>query len=56
MEIFYDDFNENEEEWLQAAARNSAFDFLADPEEDIYTLDDGIPFQWEDGDSATPNS
>lgn len=31
-------------EWLKAAARNPAFDFLKDPEEDIYTLDDGKPF------------
>ncbi len=33
----------NEAEWLQAAAQNSAFDFLNDPAEDIYTLDDGKP-------------
>jgi len=31
----------NEAEWLQAAARNPAFDFLNDPEEDIYSLSDG---------------
>lgn len=34
----------NETEWLQAAATNPAFDFLKDPEEDIYTLSDGRPF------------
>jgi hypothetical protein len=34
----------DEEEWLQAAARNPAFDFLKEPEEDIYTLADGKPF------------
>ena len=33
-----------EEEWLKAAASNPAFDFLADPDEDIYALDDGKPF------------
>ena len=33
------------EEWLQAAARNPAFDFLHDPEEDIYSVSDGKPFQ-----------
>jgi hypothetical protein len=33
-----------EEEWLQAAAANPAFDFLKDPEEDIYTVADGKPF------------
>ena len=34
----------SETEWLQAAAANPAFDFLKDPEEDIYTLSDGRPF------------
>jgi len=34
----------DEEEWLQAAAANPAFDFLKEPEEDIYTLADGKPF------------
>ncbi len=33
-----------EEEWLQFAAANPAFDFLKDPEEDIYTPLDGRPF------------
>ena len=33
-----------EREWLRAAAGNSAFDFLKDPAEDIYSLDDGQPF------------
>lgn len=34
----------DETEWLQAAARNPAFAFLSDPEEDIYSLVDGKPF------------
>jgi hypothetical protein len=34
----------DETEWLQGAARNPAFDFLKEPEEDIYTLADGKPF------------
>jgi hypothetical protein len=34
----------DESEWLQAAARNPAFDFLKDAAEDIYTLEDGRPF------------
>ena len=34
----------DETAWLQAAARNPAFAFLADPEEDIYSLEDGQPF------------
>jgi len=33
----------NETEWFQAAARNPAFDFLKDAEEDIYSLADGKP-------------
>ena len=31
-------------EWLKAAGSNPAFDFLKDPEEDIYSLEDGKPF------------
>ncbi|MEZ4664180.1 MAG: hypothetical protein R2911_42160 [Caldilineaceae bacterium] len=34
----------DEQQWLQAAARNPVFDFLNDPEEDIYSLEDGEPF------------
>ena len=34
----------DELEWLRAAARNSAFDYLNDPKEDIYSLADGEPF------------
>ena len=34
----------DEMKWLRAATRNSAFDFLKEPEEDIYTLADGRPF------------
>jgi hypothetical protein len=34
----------DDREWLQAAANNPEFDFLKDPEEDIYTLADGKPF------------
>ncbi|MGD1809235.1 Z1 domain-containing protein [Dapis sp. BLCC M126] len=36
----------NEQEWLYAAATNPVFDFLKDPEEDIYTLKDGKPFTY----------
>jgi len=35
----------DEAEWLRAAATNPAFDFLKDPEEDIYSLTDGEPFR-----------
>jgi len=34
----------DEMEWLRGAAANPAFDFLKEPEEDIYTLADGRPF------------
>lgn len=34
----------NEREWLHAATRGGAFDFLNAPEEDLYTLRDGKPF------------
>jgi hypothetical protein len=33
----------SESEWLQAASKNEAFDFLNDPKEDIYSLADGKP-------------
>jgi hypothetical protein len=33
-----------EQEWLYAASKNPAFDFLKNPEEDIYSLADGKPF------------
>lgn len=34
----------DEQEWLRAATVNPAFDFLKEPEEDIYTVADGKPF------------
>jgi hypothetical protein len=38
----------SEAEWLQSAARNPAFEFLKDAEEDIYSLSDGKPFNDEE--------
>lgn len=35
----------DEGEWLRAAARNPAFDFLNETEEDIYSLHDGEVFR-----------
>lgn len=32
-----------EQEWLKAAASNPIFAFLHNPEEDVYTLEDGKP-------------
>lgn len=44
-DLNYQDTEEiDEQEWLHAAANNPVFDFLNDPEEDIYTLADGKPF------------
>ncbi|MBF0464382.1 MAG: hypothetical protein HQK88_08300 [Nitrospirae bacterium] len=37
-------FDINENEWRRCAAANPVFDFLKEPEEEIYTLDDGKPF------------
>ncbi len=38
-----EDFSENE--WRQAAVNNEAFDFLNDPDEDIYSPTDGKPLE-----------
>jgi hypothetical protein len=37
-----DEFDEIE--WLKASLSNPAFEYLRDPEEDIYTIKDGKPF------------
>ena len=42
--LMADEADFDEQEWMRAAARNPAFDFLNDPAEDIYTRDDGRPF------------
>ena len=36
---------ESEDTWLRAAVSSDAFEFLADPAEDIYTTADGEPFR-----------
>ena len=40
----YDMTEPTEEEWFRFAMAGGAFDDLADPREDIYTLEDGEPF------------
>jgi hypothetical protein len=35
----------NKQDWLRAATRGGAFDFLSAPEEDLYTLRDGKAFE-----------
>ncbi|MBI3757928.1 MAG: hypothetical protein HY267_08125 [Deltaproteobacteria bacterium] len=42
--LIHEETDIKEEEWLRAAASNPVFDFLKDPEEDIYTVADGKPF------------
>jgi hypothetical protein len=39
-----DETEMDEAEWLRAAATSPALDFLKDPTEDIYTIQDGKPF------------
>lgn len=41
--LFPENEDLNENEWLQAAAKNEAFDFLNDPDENIYSVTDGKP-------------
>ena len=34
----------SEQDWMRAASDGGSFNFLSAPEEDIYTLEDGKPF------------
>ena len=36
---------EDEQYWLYANTQNPSFDFLNEPEEDIYSLNDGEPIE-----------
>jgi len=36
--------DEEEQLWLNAVSLNPAFDFLKEPEENIYSMNDGEPF------------
>lgn len=38
-----DDEMTEEQMWIKTVSNNPAFDFLKDPEEDIYSLNDGKP-------------
>ncbi|MFL5805921.1 MAG: hypothetical protein ACJ8CR_29815 [Roseiflexaceae bacterium] len=42
--LFPEEQDITEQEWLYAASANPVFDFLKEPEEDIYSLADGKPF------------
>ena len=42
--LFEDEKSEYEEKlWMNSISKNPAFDFLNNPEEDIYSLNDGEP-------------
>ncbi len=41
--VLFDEDDLSERQWLKAASKNNAFDFLNDEAEDIYTLEDGKP-------------
>lgn len=38
------DENDEEKDWANYALKSEAFDFLKEPEEDIYSIRDGKPF------------
>lgn len=42
--LFPEEAEIEEKDWLHSAIANHTFDFLKEPEEDIYTLSDGKPF------------
>ncbi len=42
--VMYPDDDFDEMAWYKAASNNPALDFLKDSKEDIYTLNDGTPF------------
>jgi hypothetical protein len=42
--LFPEEVDIDEKDWLHSASVNSAFDFLKESKEDIYTLSDGKPF------------
>ena len=41
--LFPDDDDINDKVWLEYAVKNPAFEFLSEPEEDIYSKSDGKP-------------
>jgi len=45
--VSYESNELDEQTWLHAIATNPSFAFLHDPEEDIYTLEDGKPVSYE---------
>ena len=45
--ILLDDIKTDQDEeklWMSSISKNPAFDFLNDPSEDVYSINDGEPF------------
>ena len=42
--VLFEDEGITEKEWLKLAMKGGAYDFLNDPAEDIYTMEDGVPY------------
>lgn len=38
-----DEPSDNEKAWLYSVSKNPSFDFLNEPEEEVYSLKDGVP-------------
>ena len=47
MIFFPNEEDMNESEWLGSLSFNPAFDFLHNPDEDVYSITDGKPFDAE---------
>ncbi len=45
--LYLPDDEFDEDEWLTSVTHSPAFDFLADPSEEIYNVTDGKPFRHE---------
>ena len=43
--LYNDDYDISEKEWLNSVSKNPDFNFLNEPEEDIYSLKDGKPLK-----------
>lgn len=54
--LYQSDSDDGEEEWIHSAIHNPAFDYLNDPQEDVYSISDGKPFDAEELGSSRPIS
>ena len=43
--VLFEEDEITEKEWLSLAMKGGAFSFLNDPAEDIYTMEDGVPYE-----------